>query len=178
MGKLSGEKDSEKPIGPWPIWLALLFTLLFASPAYSLQITLYFPHKNEPSLGVEKREINFGSSLTEQARNVVLALMAGPQTNLTPVFNPGEHLRQVFVDQAGIAYVDLMATAIRGLHAGVLRERLCLWSLINSLCLNLEGVKAVEVLIEGQKVPTLFGHVDLSYALYPDLSLIKKHGRK
>ncbi|MBW2092636.1 MAG: GerMN domain-containing protein [Deltaproteobacteria bacterium] len=173
MGRRKREIESRNPVGLWSMCLALLFVLVLAFPAYSQQITLYFPELNESFLGVEKRDIKLGTSLTEEARHVILALMAGPQTNLSPVFNPGEHLRQVFVGQGGIAYVDLKMTAIRGLNGGVLRERLILWSLVNSLCLNIDGISSVEILVEGQKISTLFGHLDLSYPLYPDLSLIK-----
>ncbi|MBW2051393.1 MAG: GerMN domain-containing protein [Deltaproteobacteria bacterium] len=173
MGKLKNEIHSEKSLGLWAFCLTLLLTLVFAAPSYSQQISLYFPQHNGLYLGLEKREITLGSSLTEEARNVILTMMAGPQTNLIPIFNSGEHLRQVYIDQAEIAYVDLAATAFRGMKGGVLQERLNMWSLVNSLCLNLEGIKAVEVLIGGQKVKTLFGHLDLSYPLYPDLSLVK-----
>jgi len=165
--------ESEKSVGHWPAGLVFLFVLFIGSPAYSQQVTLYFPQHNKSYLGLEKRDINLGASLTEEARNIMLALMDGPQTGLNPIFNPGEHLRQVFIDQAGIAYVDLKATAVRGLQGGVQWERLTLWSMVNSLCLNLDGVNSVEILIDGREIFTLYGHLDLSYPLYPDLSLIK-----
>ncbi len=178
MGQRGPGKRSEKSKTLSLTALAIGLGLLLTSPAFGDQITLLFPSLDAHSLVSENRSIEIKAGLGDQAREIILALLKGPRTRLAPVFGPGEHLRQVFVSQEGIAYVDLAESAVKGLDAGVVSERLRLWSLVNSICINLEAVTAVKILVGGQEVPTLMGHVDISRPLYPDFSLIKENGQQ
>ncbi|MDY6851861.1 MAG: GerMN domain-containing protein, partial [Thermodesulfobacteriota bacterium] len=123
-------------------------------------------------LGLEQREVERADALTGRAENAVKSLLSGPRTGLAPLFKPGVDLRQVFVDQAGTAFVDLSIQDGQG-GLGAVQERLGLWALVNTLCLNFKEIKAVKVLVNGGEAPALFGHVDISRPLLPDESLIK-----
>lgn len=149
-----------------------LVPVLSAAAQEKEVIRLYFPQPDRLALGAEERSLDRSESLSGRARNIVLALLSGPKTRLVPAFPSGSRLRQVFVDQAGVAYVDFEAPPA-GSGMGALQERLAVWSLVNSLCLNLEEIKTVKVLAGGGEVPVLFGHVDLSRPLLPDESLIE-----
>jgi len=157
--------------------LAIGLGFFLTGPAFGQRVSLLFPSQDATELGLEKRPIELNTGLANQAREIVLALLAGPRTRLAPVFEPGEHLRQVFVNHAGIAYVDLAESAVKGVTTGVMGERLRLWSLVNSICINLEAVKAVKILVGGQEVSTFMGHIDISRPLYPDHSLMPKDGQ-
>ncbi|MBW2621961.1 MAG: GerMN domain-containing protein [Deltaproteobacteria bacterium] len=163
--------------GPAIIALAIGLGFFLTGAAFGQRVSLLFPFQDATGLGLEKRSVELKEGLANQAREIILALLAGPRTRLASVFGPGEHLRQVFVNQAGIAYVDLAESAVKGSAAGVMSARLRLWSLVNSICINLEAVKAVKILVGGQEVSTFMGHIDISRPLYPDYSLIPKDGQ-
>jgi len=173
---LARKKSADRSGSLRTIVLALLIVLTVPFPAQAQStraVTLYFPGEDGRFLEPEKREVELGPDLSGQARIIILALMEGPRTNLEAALRPNARLRQVYVDAEGIAYLDLAEETVRDSNAGVAGERLSLWSLVNSLCLNLEEIKAVKVLIGGAEVPTFMGHIDISYPLYPDSSLIK-----
>ena len=178
-----GRDGKRRLKGPALIALAIGLGFCLTGPAFGQRVSLLFPFQDATGLGLEKRPIELKEGLANQAREIILGLLkdkqakAGPRARLAPVFGPGEHLRQVFINEAGIAYVDLAESAVKGVAAGVMSERLRLWSLVNSICINLEAVKAVKILVGGQEVSTLMGHIDISRPLYPDFSLIPKDGQ-
>ncbi len=135
-------------------------------------VLLYFPRTDRSGLGLEQRELSLGDNPADRAGAVVQALLAGPRTDLSPVFPPGLTLRQAFVDQAGLASLDFSLDH-PGPASGAVQERLGLWAVVNTLCLNLEEVRAVKILVDGGEAPTLFGHVNLSRPLLPDEGLIR-----
>ena len=132
----------------------------------------FFPYQDRPALGVEKKELDVSGSIAAKAGTVVTVLMDGPKDGLAPAFPSGRGLRQIYVDRAGTAVVDLTAEAV-ATPAGTIEERLRLWALVNTLCYNFSEIKAVKVLVGGDERPSLLGHVDLSRPLLPDDSLVK-----
>ncbi|MBF0529749.1 MAG: GerMN domain-containing protein, partial [Deltaproteobacteria bacterium] len=86
---------------------------------------------------------------------------------------PGLRWRQVYFDYQGTAFIDLAAPPANtsGLNAN--GERLCLWAIINTVCFNFPEIKSVKFLVDGQEAAAVFGHIDLSWPLWPDKSLIE-----
>jgi len=151
--------------------LAVAVGLCLVLPARGWEASLYFLRTDGEALGVEKRDIASSLDLTERARAVVEAVLAGPKGSLLPVLPAAFPLRQVFVGPDKVAYVDFKAEASLGTDAGVGRERLALWALVNSVCDNLREIKAVQILVGGREPVTLWGHIDLSRPLLPDRRL-------
>ena len=48
-----------------------------------------------------------------------------------------------------------------------------IYSIVNTVTLNFPDIKKVQLLIEGKKVNTLAGHIDISFPLSQDKDLIK-----
>ena len=155
------------------VFLAVLAGAVFpdGSRADQRTVRLYFPRADARGLGVEIRTLETGVG-GEAARALLAALAGGPAgdaaESLTPVFPPGSSWRQAFVDRDRTAYVDLAAGRPA---AGATMERLRIWAMVNTLCLNLEEVGAVKILIGGDEAETWSGHVDLSRPLVADPSL-------
>lgn len=176
MDRLGSQKSRIQILVVLVAVLAGLCPLCPGPPAWSQDkdlVLLYFPKTDRPALGLEQREVERAAALTGWAKNAVRSLLSGPRTELAPLFKPGVDLRQVFVDQAGTAFVDLSVQAGGQGGVGAVQERLGLWALVNTLCLNFKEIKAVKVLVNGGEAPALFGHVDISRPLLPDESLIK-----
>jgi hypothetical protein len=56
---------------------------------------------------------------------------------------------------------------------GIQSETLAIYSIVNSITVNIPSVEQVQFLIQGQKVETLDGHADLTAAYAPDITRIK-----
>jgi len=76
-------------------------------------------------------------------------------------FPEGTALRAIYLTPDGDAFIDLNREITRGHGGGSLDELLTVYALVNALTANLPGVSAVQILIDGQEVDTLAGHIDL-----------------
>jgi hypothetical protein len=69
--------------------------------------------------------------------------------------------------------VDLSADLLSGIYPGIESESLAVYSIVNSITVNVRSVKRVKILIQGQEVDTLEGHADLTEAIFPDPTLVQ-----
>ncbi|MFH1091642.1 MAG: GerMN domain-containing protein, partial [Pseudomonadota bacterium] len=150
----------------------------FALTAFSqdkIVYSLYFPQRSLPLLGREPKELELGPPLSAGVRTLVSALEAGPKSGskMTSALPKGVALRQVFLDQAGVVYLDFDLGKSKNLGVGVLEERLFIWSWVNTISLNIPEIKAVKLLVNGGEALTIGGHVDISLPLLPDRSLVE-----
>jgi hypothetical protein len=89
----------------------------------------------------------------------------------------GTALRHVFVDRWGVAHVSLTQAARTAAPGGTDWERLAVGSLANSLVRSLPEVRGVRLLVEGQEVDTLTGHLDLTRPIAFDDRLVAAAAR-
>ena len=73
-------------------------------------------------------------------------------------------MRAVFLTADGTAYLDLSSEVQSIASPGIREETLAVYSIVNSIAANIPSVKSLKILIQGQEVETLNGHVDVSYA--------------
>lgn len=139
----------------------------------SQSATLYFPSPNEGKLVAETRPVTWAGTDSDRVRQVVLALVEGSHQGLGHALPPSTSVRAVFLASEGTAYVDLSSDVLAGLTPGIEAESLAVYSVVNSISMNIPSVKRVKILIQGQEVETLGGHADLSEAFVPDLTRIK-----
>ena len=73
--------------------------------------------------------------------------------------------------QGGIslAGVDLSKEAVTNHRGGSLDELFAVYAIVNAITVNLPAIKGVQILIDGQEVDTLAGHVDLRHPLSKNL---------
>ena len=135
--------------------------------------TLYFPALSEGKVTTENRPITWAQSDTDRVRQVVLALAEGSHQGYGRVLSPSTTVRGVFLSTDGTAYLDLSNDVLSDFEPGIETETLAVYSIVNSICVNVPAVKRVQFLVQGQQVETLDGHVDLTSAYTPDLSRIK-----
>lgn len=111
-------------------------------------------------VGVE-RDVPFGDSTARQATEIITAQIAPVAEPLVSAVPPGTTLRALFVTGKGDAYVDLSREVAAAHPGGSLNELLTVYTIVDALTANLPAVSAVQVLVNGQEVDTLAGHVDL-----------------
>mgnify|MGYP003565306139 CR=1 FL=1 len=99
----------------------------------------------------------------EFGKIIINALIDGPQEGLMRTIPSGTILRALYVTQDGTAYVDI-SDAIKDAHPGGIKSELfTIYSIVNTIILNIPGIDAVKILIEGRESMTLAGHIDLRF---------------
>ena len=134
---------------------------------------LYFADQEDANLTAEDRVVAQQVDTKTMGGVIVEALIDGPRETLTRTIPEGTSLRAFHVLENGTAYVDL-SKEIRENHPGGARsELMTVYSLVNSIVLNLTEVDAVKILIDGQEETTLAGHIDLRYPFTANMLLIR-----
>jgi spore germination protein GerM len=144
-----------------------------SSDARKINATLYFVAEDGMSLVGVQREVPFGESVLDQARQIVTAQLAVAPSPLISAIPVETTLRALYLTDRGDAFVDLSAD-VRSKHTGgALDELFTVYSIVNALTTNLPAVKRVQILIDGKEVDTLAGHVDLRHPLQKNLKWVK-----
>jgi len=140
----------------------------------TVDVVLYFSRPDALGLAPETRPIYLTSELLDRIKQAVVALIAGPAQDspLLPVLPAGTPLLDLYLDSDGTLYLDLGQGLVRNLLPGTASELLAVMSLANTLVANFPEVKQVQILVDGEEVRTLTGHLDLTYPVMPDASLI------
>jgi spore germination protein GerM len=138
------------------------------------EVQLFFARADASGLAAQAATIYETRALLDQMKQTVVALVRGPtgDTELLPVLPADTPLRDLFLDEAGVLYLDLGQELVRGLPAGSAAELLAVGSLANTLSRNFPEVRSIRILIDGEEVNTLGGHLDLTQPLEPDPALI------
>jgi spore germination protein GerM len=142
------------------------------SAAKSL-VHLYFADKNNSFLKAEERDLLHSSDPIEFGKAVVEALIDGPRTGLMRTIPEGTKLKAFYNTQDGTAYVDLSDTVKDSHPGGVKSELFTIYSVVDSLILNIPEIHAVKFLINGKEAMTLNGHIDLRSPFKANMLLIR-----
>lgn len=143
-----------------------------AAPQRSINVKLFFQAADRPGLLIEERPVAFSTDLSRQIKTVADELIAGPSSGLLPTLAPQTRVLEVFVTARGVAYVSLSKEAAAATGQGSEAELITVYSVVNSLTVNFPAIKRVQILLEDKPTPTLWGHVDLTRPLSPDMTLL------
>ncbi len=129
-------------------------------------LQLYFPGRRGKLYPAERPWPAAGES-EELLREIVGALLTAPvEPPLHPPFPAGVELGDVFISPDGVAYVDLSSSELAAPpSAGSLAEMLAVYSVVNTVLLNLPEVRGVVLLWNGQQQISFSGHLDTSRPL-------------
>ncbi len=145
-----------------------------ADPAVPhIKATLFFASEDGLRLVPTERDVPLAEGVVAQARAIIEAqLSAEPPAPLVSAIPKGAVLRGIFVSQRNEAFVDL-DPVIRTAHGGGSHQELMtVYTIVNALLTNLPNLQEVQILIGGQEVDTLAGHVDLRRPLRKNEGLI------
>jgi hypothetical protein len=140
----------------------------------TIQATLFYVSEDGLELMPRTFEVKYGATPAEQARHILEAQVAAPSGNLSSAIAPGTKIRAVYLGGRGDLYVDLSAEASRAHSGGSLNEALAVYALVNAVTANLPDVNGVQILVEGQEVDTLAGHLDLRQPFRRALRWVRK----
>ncbi len=142
--------------------------------ARRIQAAVFYVSEDGMALVPVSRDVVYGATPAEQARRLVEAQVAAPPEGRASAIPAGTTVRSVFLTSTGEAYVDLGGTIVSGHTGGSLDEALTVYAIVNVLAANLPGVTAVQILVEGQEVDSLVGHLDLRHPLGRALDWVRK----
>ena len=142
------------------------------APLAKASVTVWFPSAADATLVGETREIVDTKRAADRGTQILQALLDGPQgAGALAAVPEGTTLRQLWVRADGTAYADFSTELTRGMSGGSEDELLAVYSIVDSLALNVPAIRRVGILVEGRERDTLSGHVDLRRPLPPDRKL-------
>jgi len=143
-----------------------------AKTSGSQTITLYFPDDNGMQLLGEQRKISWQQG-GDKYLAAVQALLKGPQQKGAIAIFPRKAKVQSVTVKNGVAQVSFNRALKDDFVGGSTGEEMLVGSLVNTLT-GFKEVQKVQLLIEGQAVESLDGHMDLSTPLGPMRDLVRK----
>lgn len=133
-------------------------------------------YADQQKTGLKSVNIRFPSTLDSHqlGREIIKALFAGPSLPaLEPTWPKDAEINSFFITDDGKAYVDLDLEPEMLENMDTRSELLAVYSLVNSLTLNIPRIKMVKILIQGKDAVTLAGHMDLEYFYQTNMSIVK-----
>jgi spore germination protein GerM len=136
-------------------------------------VHLYFADRNNSYLKAEDRDLLHSNHPVEFGKAIVEALIDGPRAELMRTIPEGSKLKAFYITGDGTAYVDMSDEIKEGHPGGVKSELFTIYSIVDSLVLNIPEIEAVKFLINGKESMTLSGHIDLRFPFKANLLLIR-----
>lgn len=144
------------------------------APLQQASAILYFTDASARALMPERLILPPDSAPQDAGRAIVEALVKGPRDgSLSPSLPAGVAVKGFYITPGRTAVVDLDSAARDRLPGGVMTETLSVFSIVNSLILNISDIEQVKVIFDGQEAQTFAGHIDLESPLKANILLIK-----
>lgn len=140
------------------------------SPVDMVDVKVYFATHDATHVKAEIFSVKRDATLL---RRTMELLAAGPrQAEHIAVIPPGTRVRAVTVRDR-TAFVDFTGEMVKRGFGGSSMEMLTVGAIVNTLT-EFPDIEKVQILVEGRKVSTLFGHMDVSEAMSRSPAIIKK----
>lgn len=129
----------------------------------SMSVKVYYPDDSGMKLVEVEREIIVDDSIDKYTAAVETLMEDPAEENLTRIFPKNAAIRSVTV-RDGLATVDFDGSILKGFVGGSTGEEFLIGSIVDTLT-NFPEIKRVKFLVDGKKIETLSGHMDLSTPL-------------
>ncbi len=107
-------------------------------------------------------DLPLSSDPTLRAKEILNTLLAGPVDPEARTLPPDAALLAFYILPGGTAVADFSESMANSIPSGIQSEQLAVDSITRTLEANVPQVKRLKILIHGQEVDTLAGHLDLS----------------
>ena len=146
---------------------------LYAPTDPPIEMRLFFPGtSNDVLLRTRDVTVFASAEIENQVRQIVNQLIEGAEDrDLFGRLPTDTRLNDVIVGDDGVVYLDFNSALSDNHPGGVLPEQATIYSIVNSLTYNLDGIDRVKILVGGTEKETLAGHCLLLLPLGIDLSI-------
>lgn len=107
-------------------------------------------------------ELPLSADPVERSRQLLQELIANPPTPDQRTLPPSTTLLGFYILPDGTAVADFSESLASELPSGILSESMAVNSIVKTLAANVPQLRRLKILIHGQEVNTLAGHVDLT----------------
>jgi hypothetical protein len=132
---------------------------------------VYFSDPQERFLMPEKRYIYIENDAAQQAKEIAKTLLDGSKTGLVNTFPAGVSVKNVKVDNEGTAFISFSRNLTTLHPGGSTAEMVTIYSLTNSVTENVSSIKKVKIMIDGDELPSIKGHISTKKAFTPNPEL-------
>lgn len=143
-------------------------------------IILYFSSNNEEYLVPEVRQISLSGHVEGQILEVIKELIKGStvqQTNnwkgLINAIPDGVKVNGAKLEEDGILFIDFSKELKERHPGGSWAEMLTIYSIVDTIIKNFPDIKRVKILIEGEEIETLAGHIDTRLPLTENKDIMR-----
>ena len=136
-------------------------------------VHLYFGDKKSDHLSAETRSLSHAPGPETLGRAIVEALIEGPRTDRNGTIPKQAELNAFYITADATAYVDLSADLAGAHPGGGHSELMTVYSIVNSLILNIAEIERVKILVAGTEAATLAGHIDLQRPLTANMLIVR-----
>jgi hypothetical protein len=144
--------------------------------ARKIRASLFYVSEDGTHLVTVPTEVPLVEDTAGQARAIVEAQLAPAPPPYSSALPSGTSVRAVFVTDQDEAYVDLSLEATVGHTGGSLDEIFSVYTIVNAVTVSLPAIERVQILVDGQEVDSLAGHVDLRRPLPRNLTWVAGSG--
>jgi spore germination protein GerM len=142
--------------------------------AQGKEVFLYFTNSENSALEAEKQKIQFSSDTREFAEKLIKDLLKGPSgSGFMSAVPENTKLLSLYIQDNSIAVLDFSEEIRENHPGGSQAEILTIYSIVNTLTLNIDEIKEVKILINGKEAETLAGHIALSFPLKENLTIVQ-----
>ncbi|GAB4337534.1 MAG: hypothetical protein Kow0099_10970 [Candidatus Abyssubacteria bacterium] len=132
------------------------------------EIKLYFSDEAAGALVAETRRVELSDNIPSNAARIIDELVKGPQSSgLQPTIPPGTRLLDSYYFDNTLV-LDFSIELQANHSGGSAGELLTVYSIVNTMTGNLPGVARVKIMLEGNEIESLAGHLDLTKPLSMD----------
>jgi spore germination protein GerM len=131
------------------------------------EITLYFGSPDADGLVAEHRRIAASGKVLENVRKTAEELIGGPKQGGVATLPSSVRVLAVFVHDR-TAYLDFSHEIVDDFSGGTAGEYMLVSSIVQTTCANFPEVEGVRILVEGEEVDTVGGHLYISRVLRPE----------
>ncbi len=137
-------------------------------------VHLYFGDAQGRYLMSEQRVITASADDAALGRKLINLLSEGPEKGGRSRTLPmNVQVDAFFITENGRAYVDFAQGAFDDHPGGIGAEMLSIFSMVNTLVLNVDSIRSVKFLIGGREAATLAGHADLQVPYKVDMMWVR-----
>lgn len=134
---------------------------------------IFFSDTDADLLVGEQRTLPWDKDPEQRAAALMRELLRGPSGTAVRTTPESAVLRSVTIASDGTARADFSSQLSSAHPGGSSSEVLTVYSIVNTLALNIDAIERVQILIDGRPVDTLAGHVDCRQPFSPGIKIIK-----
>jgi len=135
---------------------------------------LYFIDKDGRHLKAVEQKFAAGLNPHDLGLAIIQALAKGPSLKeLDRTLPIGTKVNSFFILDDGRAFIDFDQSIRTSKDYSAQSEMLTIYSIVNSLILNIEKINRVKILIQGETAQTLSGHIDLDHFYEANMLIVK-----